>query len=54
MRYYIMELLHHLKIESTVSCITDYNKFMHRLRTILVRKHAANLQVCLKKGGGDS
>jgi len=55
MRYNIMELLHHSKTESTVSCITDYNKFMHRLRTILVSKQAANLQVCLKKkwqGGG--
>ena len=25
MRYDIMELLHHSKIESTVSCIADYN-----------------------------
>jgi len=46
-----MELLHHSKIESTVPCITDYNKFMHILRTILVSKQAVNLQVCLKGGG---
>jgi hypothetical protein len=42
-----------LQIENTASSITDYNKFMHRLRTILVNKQVANLQVQRGRRGGE-